>query len=263
MTTKTFLADTAVGKTPMILRTPAEDKTGVLFVDFHGKGENGNGTLESLTKLSGNGNNANLLAFADKFGFSVLQPQVSTNLTNGNLWWSDPHIEAIIDYAIANHTKLSKVIVSGLSQGGGTVWEAITNEKAAPKIFGFLSICPTSQYGDNIVNKNDFNLIAKYGIAGWGFHAADDQTCPVANSRNMIASANRSNPDPKVKYTEYPTGGHYIWGRAYGTEEVYPYLLSFAPKAPTPTEPAPTPDEILSIHKITVYKSGKITTEKM
>jgi predicted peptidase len=263
MTTKTFLAETAAGKIPMILYTPSVTATGVCFVAFHGKGEAGNGTLDGINKVTGNF--SELLNRIDVYGFSVLAPQVSTNLTNGNLWWSDNHIEAIIGYAVANHTKLGKVGVTGLSQGGGTCWEALTNERCASKIFGAIPICPTSQYGDKITNKNDFTLIAKYNIAVWDFHGAVDTVVHVSSSRNMVAEANRSNPDPKVKYTEYPSDNHYIWGKAWGTEEIYPYILSFAPTGgvivPPPTEPVP--DEILTTYKTTVFKSGKVVLEEI
>jgi predicted peptidase len=263
MTTKNFKALTPVGEIPMMLYSPTTDKTGVCMVAFHGKGEAGNGTLTGIDKVTGNF--SELLKRVDTYGFSVLAPQVSTNLTGGNLWWSDPHIEAIIDYAVANHTKLGKVAVTGLSQGAGTVWEALTNEKTASKIFGAIAICPTSQYGDNLVNKNNFSLIAKYKIAVWDFHAADDTQVHVSSSRNMVAAANSSFPSPKVQYTEYPTGGPYIWGRAWATEEIYPALFSFAPTA---TQPAPIPptepvDEVTATYKITHYKSGKSTIEKL
>lgn len=89
MTTKTFLAETPVGKIPMILYSPAVDKTGVCTLAFHGKGELGNGTLSSLNTLLNNGNSAELLKRAETYGFSVLAPQVSTNLTGGNPWWND------------------------------------------------------------------------------------------------------------------------------------------------------------------------------
>lgn len=260
MTNKTFLAETAAGKIPMILYMPATDKTGVCIVAFHGKSEAGNGTLDGINKVTGNF--YELLKRADTYGFSVLAPQVSTNLTSGNLWWSDPHVEAIIDYAVTNHTKLGKVGVTGLSQGGGSVIEAITNPKTAAKIFAAIPICPTPQYD------NDFSQVAKNKIAAWFFHAADDGTVRVASSQIMVGKIRSYNPDPKTEYTEYPTGGHGIWGKAWNTEEIYPWLLRYAPKtdAPVipipPTDPLPV-DEILSTYKMTIYKSGKVITEKI
>lgn len=264
MTTKTFLADTPAGKIPMILYIPATDKTGVCVVAFHGKGEAGNGTLSGIDKVTGNF--SELLKRVDIYGFCVLAPQVSTNLTSGNPWWNDTQREAIINYALANHTKLPKVMVTGLSQGGGEVWEALTDERTASKIFGAIAICPTSQYGDNLLNKNDFSLIAKYKIAVIDFHAADDTIVHVSSSRNMVSKANSYNPVPKVQYTEYPTDGHGIWGRAWATEQIYPLILSYTPKATEPIPPADPPatvDEILFTYKTTIYKSGKSTMEKL
>lgn len=250
----------------MILYMPATDKTGVCMVAFHGKSEAGNGTLDGINKVTGNF--YELLKRADTYGFSVLAPQVSTNLTGGVPWWNDVQREAIINYALANHTKLPKVAVTGLSQGGGEVWEGLTDERTASKIFGAIAICPTSQYGDNLINKNDFALIAKYKIAVWNFHAADDGTVHVSSSRNMVAKARSYNPDPKVEYTEHPTGGHSIWGKAWATEAIYPHILSFAPKESTqpipPTDPLPV-DEVIATYtvKTTVYKSGKIESVKI
>jgi predicted peptidase len=229
-------------------------------VAFHGKGEFGSGELSTLGSLTGN--MTEFLKRVDTYGFSVLAPQVNTKLTDGALWWSDVHVKAIFDYAIANHTKLGKVAETGLSQGGGTCWEGLTNEETASKLFASIPICPTSQYGDNIVNKNDFSLIAKYKIAVWNFCAADDTTVWPASSRNMVAKANSYNPDPKVKYTEYPTGGHAIWGRVWATEEIYPWLLSYAPTGTVVTPPPPA-EEILYTIKTTIYKSGKIETVKL
>lgn len=258
MTNKTFLAETPVGKIPMILYMPATDKTGVCVVAFHGKNEAGNGTLDGINKVTGNF--SELLKRVDTYGFCILAPQVSTNLTGGNLWWSDPHIQSIIDYAVSNHTKLGKVAVTGLSQGGGSVIEAITNPQTAAKIFAAIPICPTPQYD------NDFSQVAKNKIAAWFFHAKDDGTVRVASSQIMVSKANSFSPDPRVKYTEYDTGGHSIWGRAWGTEEIYPHILSFAPKEGTtpipPVDPLPV-DEITSTYKFTIYKSGDVKMEKL
>jgi hypothetical protein len=265
MTTKTFLADTVVGKIPMILYSPVTDKTGVCWVAFHGRDEFGNGTLDGINKVTGNF--SELLKRVDVHGFSVLAPQVSLNLTGGNKWWNDLQREAIIDYAVSNHTKLGKVGITGLSQGGGEVWETLTNEKTASKVFGAIAICPTSQYGDSTTNKNDFSLIAKYNIAVRDFHAKDDGQVNIASSRNMVAMANKYNPNPLVILTEYDTGGHPVWGRAWGTEEIYPYILSFAPKGTTePVPPVDTlPDEIIATYtiKTTIYKSGKTESVKL
>lgn len=254
MTNKTFFID---GKIPAILYEPADKKTEAVVIFFHGRDEDGAGDLASLSKLVNNSNHQNLIANAEKYGFRVLAPQVSTKIT-GVRWWTMPFIEQIINYALTT-TSLPKVAVSGLSQGGGTTWMALTNADTAPKIFAAIPICPTSQYD------GDFKLIAKYKIAVWDFHGSADTNVPVASSRVMVAKANAENPDPKVKYDEIAGASHFIWGQVYGRDDLYPWLISYAPKVTEPIPPIdPLPvDEIVSVHKITYYKSGKATLEKL
>jgi predicted peptidase len=258
MTTKTFLADTAVGKIPMILYTPSVKKLDVCIVFFHGRDEDGNGELDGLSKLLNNTNHKNLIDKAEQYGFTVLAPQVSAKLT-GVRWWTAQFIEAIITYALKNHTMAPKIAVTGLSQGGGTIWQALTNPKTADKIFAAIAICPTAQY------EGDFSLIAKNKIAVWDFHAKDDGVVGVASSRNMVAKANSFDPSPRVKYDELTAGNHYIWGAIYNRNDVYDYILDYIPAGATQPIPPidPLPDEVLYTIKTTVYKSGKIESVKL
>lgn len=261
MTNKIIQLQTDSGNIGAVLYEPTVKKTDALVIFWHGRGEFGDGSDTTLKALSTNGNHANLLKFAEKYGFRVLAPQVNLKLTGGSPWWTITFIRAIIKASV-KLTTLGKVGVSGLSQGGGSGWMAVTDAECAPLIFGAILICPTAQY------EGDFSLIAKNGIAVHDFHAADDGTVGVASSRNMVAKANSFNPNPKVKYDELKSGNHYIWGTCYDKEELYPWLLSFAPTGALQPAPIPTPipapdDEILSTHKLTIYKSGKVTTEKL
>lgn len=259
MTNKIIQLQTDKGIIGSVLYEPAVKKTDALVVFFHGRGEFGDGSDTTLKALSTNGNHANLLKFAEKYGFRVLAPQVNLKLTVGLYWWTIIFIRAIIKASV-KLTTLGKIGISGLSQGGGSGWMAITDPECAPLIFGAILICPTAQY------EGDFSLIAKNGIAVHDFHAVNDTTVGVASSRNMVAKANSFNPNPKVKYDELDTGGHYIWSICYDKEELYPWLLSFAPGEVTvpipPVDPLPV-DEILSVYKLTNYKSGKATLEKL
>lgn len=260
MQTKTFSIESSFGKIPAILYTPTEKKTDVCVIFFHGRGESGSGSLTSsdgLLKLLNNGNHKSLIDAAEKHGFSILAPQFVSSFVGWSPGWTDAYVEVCIDYALTL-TSLSKVGVTGLSQGGGGTWIALTNPKTAGKIFAAIAICPTPEYDSN----NDFSLIAKYDIAVQDFHAKDDSTVNVQSSRVMVAKANAYNPNPLVKYEELPSGNHYIWGIIYSRPEIYPWLLSYAPKV---EQPAPTPqpeplDEIVDQFKTTIYKSGKIET---
>lgn len=255
MTTKTYKIDTPLGQIPVIVYMPTNPKD-ICVVFFHGRGEIGSGELtgnESLEKLMNSTNHANLLKHAEELGLTVFAPQLVPKLIGWNVWWTPDYIDACIDYALASLTKLPKVAIKGLSQGGGAVWTACTSAANASRIFSAVGICPTPQY------EGEFSLIAKNSIPIMNFHAVNDTTVNIQSSRTMVAKANSFNPNPKVFYEEYPSGGHYIWGSVFDRKDIYDQVLKYAPTSSTP-QPVPT-DEIIATYKMSVYKSGKIITE--
>jgi predicted peptidase len=260
MTTKTFYIESPLGKIPAILYTPSNPGD-VCVVFFHGRGETGNGELtgtEGLPKLLNSTNHKSLIDKAELHGFSVLAPHLVPKITGWNVWWTPQYVQYCIDYALQNITKLPKVGVTGLSQGGGGTWTAMTDPDTAGKIFAAIPICPTPQY------EGDFSLIAKNKIPVWNFHAVNDTTVNITSSRTMIQAADKFNPDPDIKFEEWQSGGHWIWGQVYAREDIYPWFLSYAPKSETIPQPAPVPtDKILYTIKTTVYESGKIISEKI
>lgn len=262
MQTKTFTIDSPIGKIPAILYTPDVKKSDVVVIFEHGRGEVGDGNLTGtagLPMLQNSTNHANLLANADKYGFTVLAPQLVPKFIGWVISWTPEYSNYCIDYALNNLTKLPKVGFTGLSQGGGGCWLALTSALTAGKIFACISMCPTPEYN------GDFSLIAKNSIPVQNFHAVNDTTVNIQSSRTMVAAANKFNPSPAIKYEELASGGHYIWGGIYGRDEIYPWMLSYAPKEGTGTviDPLPTTDEIIATYKMTVYKSGKVTTDKI
>ena len=63
------------------------------------------------------------------------------------------------------------------------------------------------------------------GMGLWAFHSADDGTVPVSGSRDMIRALWASGQTPS--YTEYASGGHDAWFRAYATPGLAAWLFSF------------------------------------
>ncbi len=57
----------------------------------------------------------------------------------------------------------------------------------------------------------------------WLFHAADDPTVEVKYSRDLAEALKR---DKECKYTEYPTGGHGIVGKAFEEAELHTWLFA-------------------------------------
>ena len=57
----------------------------------------------------------------------------------------------------------------------------------------------------------------------WCFHGDADTSVNVSGSRDMIEAIKKAGGSPK--YTEYPGVGHNSWDRAYGTPELWTWLL--------------------------------------
>lgn len=256
MNTKIISIYSRYGELPAIIYTPSVKKSDLCVVMLHGRGEAESGIAgTTINALSTNTNHANLLINAEKYGFTVLAPQVVTRWLGGP-WWLAEYTNICVDYARDNLTDLPKVGITGLSQGGGGCWSYITSQWA-DKIYFALPICPTPQY------EGDFSLISKNKIGVWNFHAKDDTTVNVVSSRNMVAKAKATGAS--VKYDELASGNHYIWGTVWARQDIYPWMLSFVPATEPipPVDPIPEVDEIVSVHKITHYKSGKATLEKL
>lgn len=103
-------------------------------------------------------------------------------------------------------------ILSGLSMGGFGTWSIAptTPERWA-------AIVPVCGAG----NPADAEKIK--AIPCWCFHGDEDKAVNVKGSRDMIAALEKAGAKPK--YTEYPKVGHNSWDAAYGTDELYRWLL--------------------------------------
>lgn len=210
----------------------------VLF--FHGKGEYGSDNTSQV-----NGNIDHLLAAAKSRDFFLYAPQ------SGSPAWSTGAVTQAMDMVnFATRTyniDTSKIYTTGLSAGGGAAKIAITNYvdtfAAAVPVCGVSAGDPTKLVGKPI----------------WVFHARDDGTVNISQSHNFIndiraanggkpklvypLNASTSNPyynngspyysdgstfynENNLRYTEYASGDHGIWGRAYNEQPMYDWLLS-------------------------------------
>lgn len=260
MTTKTITISSKFGDIPAKLYTPSKP-IDLCVVLLHGREENADNLTDTMKSFNST-NQDNLIANAEKYGFSVLAPQLVLRLTHWQQTWIEDYSGACIDYALQNITQQSKVGITGLSQGGGGCWRLMTNEKWASKLMFVLSICPTPEYA------GDFSQIAKNHIPVSNFHAINDNTVKIASSRNMIAAANKHSPDPPIKYEESTSGDHYIWGSVYGRQDVYNWImLQYKPEfkpSPEPVPiPQPEPDKVLWSIQTTKYASGRIETKEL
>jgi predicted peptidase len=120
---------------------------------------------------------------------------------------------AILDEAQREfRTDPQRVYLTGNSVGGAGVWQL-----AAAHPDRWAAIVPVCGLGP--VTKAD----AVKNISCWCFHGADDGNVSVEHSRNMIDALKRAGGRPR--YTEFPGVGHNSWENAYGSDELYEWLL--------------------------------------
>jgi len=106
----------------------------------------------------------------------------------------------------------NRIYLTGLSMGGYGTWSLAT---AHPELWAaIVPICGggNPKLADKIKD-----------IPCWCFHGDADKAVAVQRSRDMIAALKAAGASPR--YTEYPNVGHNSWDRAYGTPELFPWLL--------------------------------------
>ena len=120
---------------------------------------------------------------------------------------------AMLDATIKEYNGDPKrVYLTGLSMGGYGTWSL-----AAAHPERWAAIAPVCGAGDA---KTASTLKA---IPCWAFHGDADKAVNVKGSRTMIEAIKQAGGSPK--YTEYPGVGHNSWDKAYGTDELYTWLL--------------------------------------
>jgi predicted peptidase len=222
------------GGSPLLpgrLYVPPEAASGPrpLILFLHGAGESG---VDNAAQV--NGNIDNLLAAAKLRGAYLYAPQTNNGWGNAT---TNGRVISMIDRAISEQSiNSSRMYVTGLSMGGGGVWNFLSfyGERFAAGV-PICGVAPMSGYLSS-------NLLDE---PVWAFHARDDGTVNVSNSRNRINGilAAVRKPAPTypltgdfqfndamldLHYTEYASGGHGIWPRVYATPPMYDWLFSHA-----------------------------------
>ena len=190
---------------------PYEHKSGeklpvILFL--HGSGETGtDGELQAKQGIG-----TAIRKREKTFPFLTILPQ-----SHKRNWKADSEdgkrAMAILDLIMKEYDGDPKrTYLTGLSMGGAGTWSVAM---AYPE--RWAAIVPICGRGDD----SQAAKIAK--IPCWDFHGDADTAVPVKGSRDMIAALKAAGGEPK--YTEYPGVGHESWDRAYGTDELYAWLL--------------------------------------
>jgi predicted peptidase len=120
---------------------------------------------------------------------------------------------AMLDEVMKEYrTDVKRQYLTGLSMGGMGTWSVAM---AHPD--RFAAIVPICGRGDTKSAEKIKDLPC------WCFHGDADTAVKVEGSRDMIDAIKKAGGKPK--YTEYPGVGHNSWDKAYGTDELYTWLL--------------------------------------
>lgn len=153
---------------------------------------------------------------AEKWPFIVIFPQKQSKES----FWED---EEIVMMTAFEQTKkeynldLSRVYLTGLSQGGRGTWAIASRH---PEMFA--AIAPVCGWGDEKTAKK---LV---GMSIWAFHGDADTTIRPEKSKEMVEWVKAAGGDAKL--TTYPGVGHNSWDNAYRNENLGEWFLQFSKK---------------------------------
>jgi predicted peptidase len=120
---------------------------------------------------------------------------------------------AMLDEVMKEYkTDAKRQILTGLSMGGAGTWSV-----AAAHPDRWAAIVPICGPADRA------NAEKIKNIPTWGFVGDKDSERIVNGMKGMIDALEKAGAKPK--YTVYPGVGHNSWDNAYGTDELYKWLL--------------------------------------
>jgi predicted peptidase len=161
------------------------------------------------------------------FPFYVIIPQCD----RGSFWRAEsPDCQRALgmveEVQKAFKTDEKRLYLTGLSMGGMGTWSLA--EKYPEKWAAIAPICGAVFAPRNADAAAKEKFLADYAakikhIPCWCFHGDKDTAVHVDRSREIIEALKKAGSAPK--YTEYPGVAHNSWDAAYGTKELYTWLL--------------------------------------
>ncbi len=182
-----------------------------LLMFLHGSGERGDNGLDQL--MTGIG--PALWKDKAKWPFITILPQCHTN-SNWLVDGPDAQAALALFKAVAKefNTDPDRAYLTGLSMGGSGSWSI-----AAKHPDMFAAIAPMCGRGE----LDSAKTLAAARLPVWNFCGDKDREPTVKFSRDMHAALKAAGGNSQ--YTEYPGVGHNCWDNAYGTAELYKWLL--------------------------------------
>jgi predicted peptidase len=186
-----------------------------LIVFLHGDWQDG---TDNVSQLAGYGNGSmELIDQAIDGGVPLVYAAPQTT----GAYWPPERVEAVVRDALRRFPiDPRRVILTGISDGGTGVWDAL---KTWPQCFaagvpmsgmteltGLATIRDVPQWIFHGDKDNDTDIEKGYGGA-------------MVGSRAVVRALRELGGHPR--YTEYPNEQHVIWHRAYGEPALLPWML--------------------------------------
>ena len=199
----------------------------------HGAGGRGDGSSSALDALVSTQIPSNLKAAAEKYKFIIVAPQ-----------YADAGNNAVIDNAITKALAVpgadaSRLVGGCFSMGGGEMTRYVTSSQANADKFALLVVVA----GLNGLQSAGIKYIVQSKLPVIYFHANNDPSASVNNSKNGMAAINALNPEIPAKGVFYTDGGHDITNRVFDADKfpwtgneipnnLYEYALSLTNETP-------------------------------
>ena len=233
-----------------------------LIVAVHGLGELGNGTTDlanilncwtALPRLIENGGFPSMFTVGGQnFSFIVVSPQFK--------WWPNgSDVNEIIDYAVKNYrVDQSRIYVTGLSMGGGAVWDFAGNFPT--RAAAIVPVCGAA--GADITRAQS---IANAKLPVWATHNQEDPIVSISNTTGWVNLLKQYGGN--IQSTIFPISGHDAWTKTYDPNftqnglNVYQWMLMHQKGNSTPVSNKPPvanagTDQIITLPQNSIALSG-------
>jgi predicted peptidase len=179
-----------------------------LILFLHGAGETGTDGLKQAQVGIGPA----IKKQEKTFGFITVMPQ-----SQKRTWLADSDdakraLAILAEIQKEYKVDAKRIYLTGLSMGGYGTWSLAVKYPDR-----WAAIVPVCGRGDPTQAEKIKDLPC------WCFHGDADGAVKVQHSRDMIEAIKKAGGKPT--YTEYPGVGHNSWDKAYGTAELYEWLL--------------------------------------
>lgn len=205
-----------------------------LMIFLHGSGELGDGSPSQLPRVLKHGPPklisqdvfpTSFTVNGQTFKFIIISPQFID-------WPGDREVNDVIDYAIQHYNvDTSRIYLTGLSMGGGAVWEYVGDDIAQGKRIAAIVPIAGASWPAYFRCEN----IAAANVAVWATHNIGDPTVPSFYTIDYVNTIDTVPlpPNPLALKTIFQNNVHDAWTQTYDVNfkpngvNVYEWMLQY------------------------------------